>query len=189
VLIVTMQAPAIAQSRPGRASDVDPELRGWLGKRVVSVLVNADRGEIVRVDPILLGREARASRPNVGGYPIVGKARRLDARLRDMFRTTFLDRATYDLPEPGTGMIKLCGAFAPAVAVRLWAKADAERRAPLEILLCFGCEDLMVVEPRPSPTSITPGSSRLWRMTVAGIPGFAHLEGPPGHPPRHRARR
>ena len=174
---VALLAAATAQAKPGRASALDPEVRQWLGERRVAVLVAANRGDIVRVDPIPLKGEARASRPNVGGYPIVGKARRLDAVLLDMFRTTFLDGATYEFPPPGTTSMKLCGPFSPAVAVRFWGKADAGRRAPVEILLCFGCEDLMVVEPRPWPLSMTPGKSRLWRLAAAGLPGFTRREG------------
>ena len=167
---------AAAVAKDSRAASVTPELRQWLGKRTVDVIATADRGEIVRVapEPIQGAARRKASPPNVGGYPIVGKAHLLDADLLEQFRSALLDPATHAIEY---GVIKLCGPIEPGVALRLWSRADTKRRAPIEILFCFACDDLMVVGPDAYPQSITPGALRLLRLSAAGLPEFTELRG------------
>jgi hypothetical protein len=169
-------SPARAHHVAG-GSEVDPEVRQWLGARTVKVLVAADRAEIVRVDPAQIARPAGAkSPPNVGGYPMVGQPRALSSALLEDFRDVLLDRTTHDIPPPNVYSGKLCGPIKPGVALRFWAKADTARRAPLEILLCFFCDDLLVVGQSGYAQSMTPGALALLRLSAAALPDVAELE-------------
>jgi hypothetical protein len=154
-----------------------PDVLHRLGRRTVDVLANADRGEIVRVDPNPIDRSVRgkALPPNVGGYPIVGQSRALDPRLIEGFRKVLLDLKTYDISPPGIGVSKLCGPIQPGVAVRFWSKADKDHRSPTEILLCFRCGDLQVVAPKARPWSMSPGEGSLLRLAAAGLPEYTEL--------------
>jgi hypothetical protein len=173
-LAVLAAAPVHAEVQA--ASEVDPRVRWWLGKRTVEVIATADRGEIVRVAPEPIDPKAATRPPNVGGYAIVGETRALDARLLAGFREVLLDRGTHDIPPPGVGQTKLCGPIKPGVALRFWAKSDRKRHAPVEVLLCFACHDLLVVGPRASPQSFTPGTYALLRLAAIGLPQYTELE-------------
>jgi hypothetical protein len=178
VVVAIAVPPLPARSESDLARRVDPRVRGWLGKKTVDAIAGAERGEIVRVDPKPIDRSGagKAPPPNVGGYPIIGKARPLDHQLLEAFQKLLLDRRTHDIPPPGVGMGKLCGPIQPGVALRFWSKGDAGRRAPLEILLCFYCGDLLVVGPKSSPQSMSPGSNALLRLAAAGLPDFSELD-------------
>ena len=159
---ITFIALALGPTAPRADRDrtvaVDPQVRDWLGTKTVDALVRAGRGQIMRVDPAPLDPPARgkASPANVGGYRILGKVHALD-----------------DIQDGGA--IKLCGPIQPGVALRFWPAGDTSRKAPVEILFCFMCDDLLVVGPKPWPQSIAPGALKLLRLSISGLPEFEEL--------------
>ncbi len=170
-------APRLARSEGGPARDVDPGVRRWLGKRAADAISHAVRGEIMRVDPEPLAPTARGALlpPNVGGQPIIGEVHVLDAKLLDGFRRALLDPETHAIPRPGQKVGKNTCSFEPGVALRLWPAGNTGRARPLEILLCFVCNDLLVLGPGGRPRSMSPGAARLLELSIAGLPEFEAL--------------
>jgi hypothetical protein len=153
----------------------DPEMRLWLGARAVDVIDGAERVEIARVEPKRLETPgAKDGPPNVGGFPLVGGFKPLEASFLEGFQHTLLERKTYSFPPPRSAIIPLCGGFQPGVALRFWRKGK-----PVEVLLCFNCSELATVS-GAGAGSLTkvlfePGRFELLRLVGAALPDPAEL--------------
>jgi hypothetical protein len=126
-------APAVTSHGPGWAEAAERFDREK--GPVAAVLLEADKVEPFRIEP---GVEMAGG---IDSQKVLYKARPLDKKLSAQLATSFLDPKSY--LSPGWDA-KLC-AFQPRVALRFW-----KGKQFLDVLVCFDCTQLMVVERDPA---------------------------------------
>ncbi len=172
-LLAVASAPAsAAAAEPARF--VHDAVKRWWGAETTALLADAAWADIVRVDPDRppAGDKAR----HVGPYRTVGSERRLAPELVTQFTQALLDPDSYEQSSLSGRVIKLC-AFQPAVAIRFWPKPGAKPRRPVEVLLCFQCQDLATVSGAElhGGASFSPAATRLLALSAGALPEFTEL--------------
>jgi hypothetical protein len=119
---------------------------------VAAILLDADKVEPYKIEP---GEEFERG---IDSQTILYKAKPLSRNVSTRLAALLLDPRSYD--SPGNGM-KPC-IFAPGVAFRFWKRGQF-----LDVLICFSCNQLMVVERDPAVRFNSIGGAKA-RFRVGG---------------------
>ena len=138
-----------------------------------AILTGADKVEPVRIESLL------ESNGGLDHYPVVSRAPRLGHAFAVRLAALLLNPKSYMIPGQDA---KMC-IFSPRVAFRVWEKSKF-----VDVLICFECSQLMVVENDPKVPLRSLGAKPA-RFRVGGdfdaiVPELAKLvrEAFPGDP-------
>jgi hypothetical protein len=144
------KAPVVSGEEEPRSWAEDAEQFNREKEAVAAVLMKADRVEPFRIEPSL------AMEQGLDSQQILYKAKPLGRSASVRMATLLLDPKSYS--SPGRSY-KLC-AFQPRLAFRYW-----KGQRFLDVLICFECDQLMVVERDPSvPFSSVGGLDARFRV-------------------------
>ena len=136
LLMLVLAGPGIIASRTDGSEDppLPPSERvlQFLGRDAVSVITEAKRVEVFRLDPS--ERPLEPGEPEVSGYRVIATGRAKGKDFAARVRTLLLDERNYWFKGPS----KICKP-APTVAFRLW-----HERKHADVVLCFECTMLQV---------------------------------------------
>jgi hypothetical protein len=132
---VKATAPVVSGEEKPRSWAEDAEPFNREKEAVAAVLMKADSVEPFRIEPSL------AMERGLDGQQILYKAKLLGRNTSVRIATLLLDPRSYVSPGRSD---KMC-AFQPRLAFRYW-----KGRRFLDVLICFECDQLMVVERDPT---------------------------------------
>jgi hypothetical protein len=130
---------------------VDKKFEGWLGRTTTQVLASGDRVEVFVVGPRRVGPRGFADDDTgyqlppgtpltIQRYPVRRVGASQGRAVAQQIARLVLDEHSYEprMYPFGRSIMKGC-AFAPGVALRVWARTRA-----VDVLLCFQCDEIAV---------------------------------------------
>jgi RNA polymerase sigma factor (sigma-70 family) len=173
------EPPKEAEKEPG-IKEPPRKLRERLGRDTVAILRGATRVEVFRVDakdylPPGKGDPGKAEpgkaepgkAKRFGGYAVTGVGPAQGRPFAAKAARVLLDGGNFEL-ERAKGCL-----FQPGVGLRFWKGEQAA-----ELLLCFGCSELLVVAPDPKAQGVKipyadfgPGRPAVVRLVQEALPG------------------
>jgi hypothetical protein len=125
----------VAARAHGRES-ISPRLARFYGEQAARAISQATKVEAIRLKGAADGRH---------GFVVESRTTLRKAALLK-YRRVILRPESFDFPDEGVASIKLCGHFEPGVLLRFY-----DLRGAVDLLLCFKCSELGVMEPAPGP--------------------------------------
>ncbi len=116
-------------SRTSAADGPSAAVKKVLGDKVVAILQKPTKVEAFRIEP-RQDDELKGDQ-QIAGYPIIARAKELDAKFTAKLVAVLHDEKTYN------GQSARC--FDPGLAFRIWSDKEA-----VEVIICFRCTNLKV---------------------------------------------